>query len=207
MKLKLINNTSYKDIRVELDSIEYYLKKGENVFDVSSSDFQLKINVYDKSTVYFWSMLLCSVLFFDFILGDEIGSANFVCNSNYFLSSNRDECVVVLSKVSVDKRGVSHSSVFANTYAQINEVKHTLNENVKVKKKFVKRNVQLLMLIAILLIPFFLWDGKVGFGVGLFSLFFSVPCIIRLISLKKIFSDKYITDKLNKQIVKELRKQ
>ena len=138
MKFTLINNTGYKDIRVEFDSREHFLKSGENVFENAPADLQLKVKIYDKSKVYFWSMLLLNVILFDFMVGDEIGSANAVCNSEYTISATGDECVIELSNISaLAKNGVSYCSVFLNTQAQIqtavhsiNNVEHTRNKRV-----------------------------------------------------------------------------
>ena len=205
MKFTLINNTGYKDIRVEFDSREHFLKSGENVFENAPADLQLKVKIYDKSKVYFWSMLLLNVILFDFMVGDEIGSANAVCNSEYTISATGDECVIELSNISaLAKNGVSYCSVFLNTQAQIQTAVHSINNVEHTRKEFVKKNTWFLSLITGIVALMCLLNVGVGLVIGLLSLFFTIPCFARMVKSKKLFSSEQANLLLNEQIIKEI---
>lgn len=205
MKLTLINNTGYKDIRVEFDSREHFLKGGENVFENAPNDLQLKVKIYDKSKVYFWSMLLLNVFLFDYMLGDEIGSADVVCTSEYTISATGDECVIELSKISAfAKNGISFSSVFLNTQHQIQRVVHSINSLEQTRKEFVMKNSWVLALVTGIIALICLLNAVVGLAVGLFSLFFTIPCFVRIVKSKKLFSNEQASLFLNEQIAREI---
>lgn len=205
MKLILINNTSYNDIRVEFDSREHFLKSGENVFENAPDDLQLKVKIHDKSKVYFWSMILLNIIFFDFMLGDEVGTANLMCNSEYTISVTGDECVIELCGISaLAKNGISYNSVFLNTQAQIKTTVHSMNDIESAKKSFVKKNIFFLVLLAILVILISFLDLKIALVISLLSLFFTIPCITRIAKAKKIISDEQANLLLNEQIAQEI---
>ena len=205
MKLILINDTDYKDIRVELLEREHFLNKGENVFENAPDDLQLKVKIYDKSKVYFWSMLLLNVILFDFMVGDEIGSANAVCNSEYTISATGDECVIELSNISAfGKNGISYCSVFLNTQAQIQTAVHSINNVEHTRKEFVKKNAWFLSLVTGIIALICLLNVVVGLAVGLFSLFFMIPSFVRIVKSKKLFSNEQASLFLNEQIAREI---
>lgn len=205
MKLNIINNTDYKDIRVEFDSREHFLKSGENVFENAPADLQLKVKIYDKSTIYFWSMLLLNVILFDFMVGDEIGSANVVCNSEYTISATGDECVIELSNISaLAKNGISYCSVFLNTQAQIQTAVHSINNVERTRDEFVKKNAWFLSLVTGIVALICLLNAGVGLVIGLLSLFFTIPCFARMVKSKKLFSGEQANLLLNEQIIKEI---
>lgn len=204
MKLILINDTPYKDIRIDLQGREHFLNKGENAFEDIPNEFQLKVKIYDKSKVYFWSMILLNIILFDFMLGDEIGAAHFICNSEYTISAVGDECVIELCGVSAStKNGISYSSVFLHTQAQIKTVVHFMNDMDSTRKKFVKKNMCFLVIVSALVTLISLLDLKIALAISFFSLIFTIPCITRIAKSKKIFSDEQANYKLNEKIAEE----
>lgn len=205
MKFILINNTSYKDIRVEFGSREHFLKSGENVFENAPADLQLKVKIHDKSKVYFWSMLLLNVILFDFMAGDEVGTANLVCDSEYIISATGDECVIELSNISaLAKNGISYCSVFLNTQAQIQRAVHSINNVEHTRKEFVKKNAWFLSLVTGIVALICLLNAGVGLVIGLLSLFFTIPCFARIVKSKKLFSSEQANLLLNEQIAQEI---
>lgn len=202
MKLTLVNDTSYKDIRVVLDSREHFLKKGENIFEEIPNELQLKVNIYDKNKVYFWSMILLNILFFDWLVGDELGSAQLMCNSDYIIATNGDECIVKLSSMSAtSKNGISYSSVYLDTSSRIESVFHSINDKENTKKKLKKRNVQVILFSVVISVLLLLINVGIAVCFAVLSLFEVVPSVIRLLKIKDIFSDEWAGLILNEKIL------
>ena len=47
-------------------------------------------------------------------------------------------------------------------------------------------------------------DAGVGLATGLISLFFTIPCFVRMVKSKKLFSDEQANCELNEKIAEEL---
>lgn len=202
MKLTLVNDTSYKDIRVVLGSREHFLKKGENIFEEIPNELQLKVNIYDKNKVYFWSMILLNILFFEWLVGDELGSAQLMCNSDYIIATNGDECIVKLSSMSAtSKNGISYSSVYLDTSSRIESVFHSINDKENTRKKLKKRNVQVILFSVVISVLLLLINVGIAVCFAVLSLFEVVPSVIRLLKIKDIFSDEQAGLILNEKIL------
>ncbi len=199
MNLKIVNETSYKKIRVTCDDKSVVMKKGESTtLSLDSQKSKIQIDILDKNRTFFFVTALLELWWFEIFTTD---SAFFYlnCITSFDIVCNEPNETLVLKDLDCTEKNTqcSFNSVYVkNDNSEISNVTYFAENAKKVRNKTI-RNL-LLFVSGLPVITLFLWlfvkEPDFGMLIALILIFsfFTVPSILKSIKIWKYCKNEYI---------------
>ncbi len=210
MTLTVVNETTYKNLRIAIDNKVYQIKKGENLINDVPSNFKMSVSISDKNSVgVYWFFVLID----GFIVEDSI-VARVNCNSQYDITLQGESNTIVLDDIKAypenDCCCEYHSVILKTNDAIINSAIHTLTDFKKVKKKFIACELLiagLLPVVFALLVLFAVMQEPVFLVLALLFLLFSQFAFRKVAKVNFYFNDETANQYLNEAIIREINRE
>ena len=206
MNLRIVNETSYKKIRITCDNKSVILKRNESTtLCLDSQSEKIKIDILDKNRTFFFITALLDLWWFEILTTD---SAVFYlnCSTSFDIVCNEPNETLVLKYLDYTEKEThcDYSSVYVkNNNSTISNIKF-FSENVnKVRNKTIKN-----LLVFISGIPFialflywFVKDDESAWLILSFLIFvfLTIPSILKSIKVWKYCKNEYINQILSEK--------
>lgn len=199
MNLRIVNETSYKKMRITCDDKSVILKRNENTtLCLNSPSAKIKIDILDKNRTFFFITALLDLWWFE-ILTTDTAVFYLNCSTSFDIVCNEPNETLVLKYLDYTEKEThcDYSSVYVkNNNSTISNIKF-FSENVnKIRNKTI-RNL-LLFVSGVPFIALFLYffiekpDFSMLFVALLIFAFCTVPSILKSIKVWKYCKNEYI---------------
>ena len=208
MKVNIINQTPYKQIKVAFNNKEFILKKEETVSEyVSDNNFKVDVFVYEKNNATLnWFLALINGF-----IDDECVLNDLYCNVSFNVAMTAESDATIVLKDLVyrdDKIGYIYNSVYVESNdSAINNITYNLTDTEKPRKKSLFYYIFICSwmptLLALLSI-FLLYDDILAI-IAFIIIFFtdSVPSWKKAAKIKYYYSDNFVNEVLLNQAMKQ----
>ena len=208
MKVNIINQTPYKQIKVAFNNKEFILKKEESVSEyVSDNNFKVDVFVYEKNNATLnWFLALINGF-----IDDECVLNDLYCNVSFNVAMTAESDATIVLKDLVyrdDKIGYIYNSVYVESNdSAINNITYNLTDTEKPRKKSLFYYIcicSMLPLLLILSVFLVLYGDILSFVAILFLLFcYSIPSWKKASKIKHYYSDNFANEVLLNQAMKQ----
>ena len=199
MNLRIVNETSYKKMRITCDNKSVILKKNESTtLCLDSQGAKIQIDILDKNRTFFFITALLELWWFE-ILTTDTAVFYLNCSTSFDLVCNESSEILVLKYLDYTEKEThcDYSSVYVkNNNSTISNIKFFAENVNKVRNKTI-RNL-LLFVSGLPFIALFLYffiekpDFSMLLVILLIFAFFTVPSILKSIKIWKYCKNEYI---------------
>lgn len=207
MQINIINQTSYKQIKLAFNNKEFMLKKEETVSEyVSDNNLKIDVVVFEKNSV---SLNLFLALINGFI--DDESVVNWlVCNASFNITMTESDATIILKDLEYrdDKKGYIYNSVYFECNDNtIDTLTYKLTDVEKARKKSLFYYIFICSMLPVLLILLgilLLYGDILAIIAIIFTLFFdAVPSWKKAAKVKYYYTDNFANEALISQAIKQ----
>ncbi len=199
MNLRIVNETSYKKIRITCDNKSVILKRNESTtLCLDSQSAKIKIDILDKNRTIFFITALLDLWWFEILTTD---SAFFYlnCSTSFDIVCNEPNETLVLKYLDYTEKETrcDYSSVYVkNNNSTISNIKF-FSENVnKVRNKTIRNLLLFVSGLPFIALFLYFFIEKLDISMLLVALlifaFCTVPSILKSIKIWKYCKNEYL---------------
>lgn len=211
MNINIINQTSYKQLIIVYNGVEFLSKRGETVsLNILPSDSKIELLLIEKNMVI---LNLLFAIIDGFVDGESVTNSLY-CDATIHVASQPSNNTIILKDLEYrdDKNGYIYESVYIKDDGITKNISYNLRNTDKARKRalfYYKFVVSWLPIIIVLLGYYLLFKGNILaiFASLLILVVFSIPSWRKASKVKKYYSSEYANQVLLNYIDKQNSKE
>lgn len=211
MNINIINQTSYKQLIIVYNGVEFFSKRDETIsLNILPNDSKIELLLSEKNTVI---LNLLFAIIDGFVDGESVINSLY-CDATIYVASQSSNNTIILKDLEYrdDKNGYIYESVYIKDDGITKKVSYNLKNTDKARKRalfYYNFVVSWLPIIVVLLGYYLLFKGNIlaVFASLLIFVVFTIPSWRKASKVKKYYSSEYANQVLLDQVDKQNSKE